>query len=238
MVSSTQSRVRLLASAATVFAAVALTGCTSTTAGTAVSSTHTPTVRVTSTPSTLGAPPTTTTTKPLPTSVPAAIQMIQSFWNSVDVKIDRFRYEAVSGAITCGSSRSETADAGFCDDGNVLRYRTDRFDKLMNNDTGTRAALVILAHEYGHAIQDYANQLQGSAGDRRIDGVAAAELSADCFSGIYSANSGIVDDSQQLVDAVKLTPIYQVNPRVDAFTNGVSHIAPQAAKKCLTEYEN
>lgn len=225
-----------------VSAAVALTGCTSTTAGTAVS-THTPTMRATSTPSTLGAPPTTTTpgkptTKPLPTSVPAAIQMIQDFWNAVDVKLTRFRYEAVSGAITCGSASSDTADAAFCDEGNVLMYRTDRFDKLMNNDVGTRAALVILAHEYGHAIQDYANQLQGASGERRRDGVAVKELSADCFSGIYASNGGIVDDSQQLVDAVKLTPIYQVNPRVDAFTNGVSHIAPQAAKKCLTEYEN
>jgi predicted metalloprotease len=102
---------------------------------------------------------------------------------------------------------------------------------LKHGNVGSTAAQEVFAHEIGHAIHDY----MGSKSDRLfaappIDGIAADELSADCFSGMYMASTG--ESRENMITMFREIPSVTA-VRVAAFETGLATSRP---KECLTTF--
>ncbi|MFD4292487.1 metallopeptidase [Rhodococcus sp. NPDC058505] len=79
----------------------------------------------------------------------------------------------------CGDSTHGVANAGYCiRDGSIGWDRTTLLPALMDT-FGPMAVVMVIAHEYGHAVQHDS----GLAGDD--DPTLVLEQQADCFSGAY-----------------------------------------------------
>ncbi|WJR35255.1 hypothetical protein P3F83_07755 [Mycobacteroides immunogenum] len=229
--STTKRHVPLVVTAA--IAAVMLSGCSNSVDGTPTSTSSgmipASTMSSTSTPSrTTTAPVTSTAAAPshseiTPTGVNQIVQDVVNFWRErgVDLKI---RTREVS-ELTCSGMRYTESKAIYCDKGDIIYYLPLG---QMTLDSPNRMLVVqaLLAHEVGHAVQDYAGKLQGAEGDRIADGTKIAELSADCFSGIYMAT--------QSPTAAGIE--FDTPPRTAAYQYGRGIPAGQE-EQCLTHWD-
>lgn len=217
-----------------VTAALILTGCT--TVGTAVRDPHAPTT--TTTP--VAAPSTTATTAApaaaQPLSSPTAIFAdIQSFWEESSSEIETgVTLVADPDAPTCDTDTFPGATAAMCGDSydGIVVYSEPRMTELMSQPHGDMGATIVLAHEYGHAIQRYAGAFKGGVSGPITNGVKGIELSADCLSGVYINGRGY--DPREVDQALPLTALGENPTRVTAFHMGMSTDKP---KTCLTRYE-
>lgn len=144
-----------------------------------------------------------------------------------------------SDNLTCdaGESYYKNATAVYCGKSNTLTYDRSRIDTLMMQPDGELATEIVFAHEIGHALADIGNspvQPGGKNADVPLgDGVAASELSADCFSGLYIST---LDESQaDITAALKLTALASPPARKEAFNYGYS-LNGATPKRCLTQY--
>lgn len=182
----------------------------------------------------------TTTIKPVVANaesfIDTATANVKSFWNSHKINLNEVSDSGVMGVIHCGGD-APTARALYCSTNDVLYYVTPKFNTLLAQPHGDTATTIIVAHEMGHAIQDmYADgAFDGAKGDRPIDGVAAAELSADCFSGVYMTHGTDLAETE-IRDGVGLTALHKNRARIAAFRAGMATV-PSDVKTCFTNYE-
>lgn len=211
---------------ASVTAAVVLSACGATTiAGTAVSDTATP---PTTSATTTTAPRPTTTTQPAPPSDPLSrsvhdiLKDIDTFWeqtmglgrNSVTFSVGEF--DSRTGNVPkCGGEPYEVA--GYCELGDEDELYWDRAafeDKQAHG--GDMAMALTLAHEYGHAVQDFEGKFHGNR---------FVEVQADCLAGVYlsarGSQYGSIDD---LARALPTSPIGQKPARERAFDEGFAKV--------------
>ena len=124
----------------------------------------------------------------------AAVNDIQDFWRSTFPTVYRGVYQELSGGLIpvyagkqdvpgCGEPRTTYEDirgnAFYCFEGDFIAYDDSELMPDLNADLGPVVIGVVLAHEWGHAIQ------------RRIDYEDATiymEQQADCFSGAWIAH--------------------------------------------------
>ncbi len=128
----------------------------------------------------------------------AAFGDIQGFWADAFPETYGEAFEPLKGGIFaaypsrtdeipgCGTAKSSSYDdvanlgAFYCIDGDFMAYDDDSLLPSLVNDLGKEAVAVVLAHEFGHAVQ-------ARAGEWDQPGVLK-EQQADCFAGAWSAH--------------------------------------------------
>jgi uncharacterized protein len=187
------------------------------------------------------------------------VNSIQKYWS------DRFtasgeQYQPVdtvlfTGATNSGCGTATSASGPFyCPTDQLVYLDLDFFKELHSRFGATAGSLAqgyVVAHEYGHHVQDLLGTLQTSGGDQTgAEGRSVrTELQADCFAGVWANNAASTGYLQQITDAqiadaldaaaavgddrIQQATQGQVNP--DSWTHGSSE---QRQKWFTTGYQS
>jgi predicted metalloprotease len=136
----------------------------------------------------------------------ATTQSLDSFWLSYlpqyDVQVQQPGVEVFDGQVSteCGTATSAVGPF-YCPADQVAYFDTGFFTDLSTNygsDGGALAEEYVVAHEYGHHIQNTIGTLaasqQGAKG--ATSGSVRVELQADCFAGMWAAHAANTKDAE------------------------------------------
>jgi uncharacterized protein len=140
----------------------------------------------------------------------AVVNSVQKFWDGVFQRSNR-RYPYAdtvffTGGVQTGCGAASSAVGPFyCPPDQLVYIDLDFFDELESHfgaaDTPFTEAYVI-AHEYGHHVQNQLGVLEGIRGDRQGPESKAvrSELQADCYAGVWARNAvatGLIEELTQ-----------------------------------------
>ena len=135
---------------------------------------------------------------------------VQKFWDGVFASSSRQYPYADTVFFTdqvqtgCGFASSQVGPF-YCPADQQVYIDLDFFDELQSRfgaAPGPFAQAYVIAHEYGHHVQNQLGVLESIRGDRQGPESRAvrAELQADCYAGIWAANAkstGLIEELTQ-----------------------------------------
>ncbi|MGB6182619.1 MAG: metallopeptidase [Rhodococcus sp. (in: high G+C Gram-positive bacteria)] len=121
-----------------------------------------------------------------------AVDDIQKYWRTYYSTVFRGSFQPVdalvswdasgesgTGAIFCDQTTDGLVNAGYCSLDNSIGWDRGILMPALVDAYGPMSVVMVLAHEYGHAVQNQS----GLVGDD--DSALVAEQQADCFSGAF-----------------------------------------------------
>lgn len=119
-----------------------------------------------------------------------AVSDIEDYWNNAYTDSFNGQFSPVEALISwdangfdntafCGQNTYGLVNAAFCDDDNTIGWDRGQLLPSLQKSYGDMGVALVLAHEYGHAIQHEAGL------DKKGSPTLVAEQQADCFAGSY-----------------------------------------------------
>jgi hypothetical protein len=142
----------------------------------------------------------------------AVINSVQAYWSRALRGYEPTRTRFFDGSIDTGCGAASSAVGPFyCPRDRYVYIDLGFFDQLQSQlgaRGGPLAEAYILAHEYGHHVQNLTGVLQSASRDTGPQGgQVRLELQADCYAGLWVGNAlgtGFVEDlsRQDVADAL------------------------------------
>jgi predicted metalloprotease len=145
------------------------------------------------------------------------VNSVQAFWADALPEQTRREYELsvtnlFSGSVTTGGCGTATSAVGpfYCPADQSVYIDTSFFDAMLERQLGAQggdfAEAYVIAHEYGHHVQNLLgtmDQVRGGAGED--SDAVKLELQADCYAGMWAKYATTVEDENGEVFILELT---------------------------------
>jgi hypothetical protein len=149
---------------------------------------------------------------------------------------DRFLSYATSGWDPCiGSSRNMTNNAFYCsaDGDEKVEYDVNWLSSYLVERPGGATTFVVIAHEWGHAVQD---TWTDAGGDDVWNPPYRKELNADCLAGVFISRSianGTILEEEGDADAI-FAWLFE-GGSVDGWLNPGDHGSPEQRQGAFSD---
>ena len=138
--------------------------------------------------------------------VVGTVNSVQDFWADELPRHD-VRYQAARTVLYSGQTQSACGTASnavgpfYCPTDTKVYIDASFFDELTTRfgaDDGALAQEYVVAHEYGHHVQDLLGALGAAQSDREgaTSGSVRVELQADCYAGMWAHSAATTQDAQ------------------------------------------